>query len=121
MEIGRLPKLNSHETATFFHAEIVCRYGVPTAVRSDRGTEYAGRFQRYLDLMGVRHRYIATMNPRANGQVERMVRSVKAAIRRFTAHCKDGQWWEFLPDIARGLRVLPTRATGFSPHVLVFK
>ncbi len=44
VELGRLPKLNSHETAQFFHSEIVCRYGVPRAVRSDRGTEYAGRF-----------------------------------------------------------------------------
>ena len=61
------------------------------------------------------------MNPRANGQVERMIRSIKAALRRFAVHCADGKWWEFLPDIARGLRLIPTRATGYSPYIIVFK
>lgn len=39
---------DSHNTANWFHKEIICRYGVPTVVRSDRGTEYSGEFDLYL-------------------------------------------------------------------------
>lgn len=49
------------------------------------------------------------------------MRSVKELITRFLAFCPDGKWWEFLGDVARGLRVIPTRATGFAPFLLVFK
>jgi hypothetical protein len=58
---------DSYNTASWFHREVVCRYGVPTIVRSDRGTEYSGEFDLYLKGQGVEHRRIATMNPRANG------------------------------------------------------
>ena len=51
-------------------------------MRSDRGTEYSGAFDSYLQAQGVEHRRIATMNPRANGQVERMVGVIKSGIRR---------------------------------------
>ena len=31
------------------------------------------------------------------------------------------RWWECIGDVARGLRTIPTRSTGFSPHFVVFK
>lgn len=61
------------------------------------------------------------MNARANGQVERYVKVAKACIRLLQAECADIQWWELLPDVARACRLIPTRATGYSPFVLVFK
>ena len=61
------------------------------------------------------------MNPRVNVQVERMNGIVKSAIRKCTAACPGGKWWEFLADIARSVRLLPAWATSTSPHVLVFK
>ena len=121
IELGSLNNLNSHETSQWFHKNITCRYGVPYLVRSDRGSEYRGRFHRYLELTGVAHRYISTMNPRANGQAERMVRSVKEGLVRCLEGCPDAKWWEVLGDVARGLRMTPSRATGHSPYSLVFK
>lgn len=47
-EAGPVPHLNAHEVAVWFHKEVVCRYGVPAVVRTDRGSEYRGRFARYL-------------------------------------------------------------------------
>ena len=39
--------LDSYHAALFLHEEIICRFGYPTAVRVDRGSEYAGEFARY--------------------------------------------------------------------------
>ena len=61
------------------------------------------------------------MNPRANGQVERMIRTIKAGLRKIKANVPDGKWWEIYPDVIRGMRCLHSRATGYSPFLLVFK
>jgi hypothetical protein len=61
------------------------------------------------------------MNPRANGQVERMVKTIKSGIRRLVSHVEGSRWWENLPDVLRGMRCLNTRATGHSPYLLIFK
>lgn len=121
VEIGKLPHLTSHETAVWFHEAIVCRYGMPALVRTDRGPEYRGAFDRYLRENGVAHRLISTSHPRANGLVERQNRVVKATLRKFLAHCPGGRWWEVLGDVARAIRTLPTRTTKVSPYLLVFK
>ena len=46
---------------------------------------------------------------------------MKAGIRTFLGACEGGRWWECLGDVARGLRTIPARSTGFSPHFVVFK
>ena len=42
IELRALPHLNSFYTTQFFHEEVVCRYGVPAAIRCDGGMEYRG-------------------------------------------------------------------------------
>lgn len=121
VEGGALTSLSSYETATWFHTNITCRYGLPAVVRSDRGPEYRGAFDAYLKAAHIEHRLISTMHPRANGLVERQVRTVKAGFRRFFEMCPGGRWWEALPDILRATRVIPVRATGLAPHTVVFK
>ena len=37
---AKMIQLNSLNTAKFLHEEIVCRYGMPMAVRTDQGTEF---------------------------------------------------------------------------------
>ena len=46
---------------------------------------------------------------------------MKTGIRTFLGACAGGRWWECLGDVARGLRAIPSRGTGYSPHFLVFK
>ena len=48
IEAGTVTLKNSYEMAIWFHAHVVCRYGLPAVVRSDRGTEYSGAFDSYL-------------------------------------------------------------------------
>lgn len=67
VEAAAVRNVDSATTARFLHEHIICRYGVPGIVRTDRGVEYRGRFDRYLGELGVSHRLISTMHPRANG------------------------------------------------------
>ena len=49
------------------------------------------------------------------------MRTLKVGVRTFLGACEGGRWWECLGDVSRGLRVIPARSTGFSPHFVVFK
>ena len=46
-------QLNSLNAAKFLHEEIVCRYGMPTAVRTDQGTEFQKHFEAYCKRWGI--------------------------------------------------------------------
>ena len=61
------------------------------------------------------------MNPRANGMVERFNRTIKAGIRKLLGMSPDLRWWEVIPDVVRGMRVIAQRSTGASPYLLAFK
>ena len=34
---------------------------------------------------------------------------------------EDLEWWDLLPQVVRALRLIPCKATGYSPYVVVFK
>ena len=42
VELGTVIHLDSTNIARWFHANIICRYGLPGLVRTDGGTEYKG-------------------------------------------------------------------------------
>ena len=46
---------------------------------------------------------------------------IKVGIRKCLAAHLGSFWWEVLPEVLQGIRVLPARALPVSPHVLVFK
>ena len=48
VEIGRSAALTSFRTAKWFHEQVVCRYGTPYGLHTDKGTEYWGDFDKYL-------------------------------------------------------------------------
>ena len=53
MEIALLPTRSSADVNTWFHDQVVCRYGTPTAVQSDHGNKFKGDFKAYLKAWGV--------------------------------------------------------------------
>ena len=79
--------LDSRETAKFLYEEIVCRYGVPTFIRCDQDTEFEGDFSRLCVDLGIVRRCISSLNPRANGLIERYNREIKSGIRKMTTMC----------------------------------
>jgi hypothetical protein len=54
VEIASVPTKAAEETTKVFHENIICRYGIPTAIRTDRGTEYHGKFSEYCEYIGVK-------------------------------------------------------------------
>jgi Integrase core domain len=84
---------DSREMARFLWEEIICRYGVPYAIRRDQGREFEGDFRNLCNQLGIRLQTISTLHPRANGIVERYNRELKTGIRKLLALCSGAQWF----------------------------
>jgi Integrase core domain len=67
IEGGVVPNLKADTITTWFHDNVVCRYGVPQWVRTDRGSEFKADFEAYCASSGIIIRKISANNPRANG------------------------------------------------------
>ena len=118
--MGLLSRKDAATILYWFHNNVVCRYGTPLLVRSDRGTEFRGHFAAYLASIGVQQAYISTAHPRANGLVERYNACIKAGIQRLCSSLPGAEWSECIFDVVAGLRFLPVRS-GYTPYLLAFK
>ena len=122
LEMAALPDKSAARVVTWFHEQIVCRYGTPTAVRTDNGTEFLGDFDAYLRSWGIQHQLCSVRNPRANGLVERLNGTIKRGLRRFLTAMPHSYCWEYLQEVARACRMSCHPALGgVSPFFAVYK
>ena len=91
----------------------IAQFGVPLDITSDRGTQFTSSlWQSLAASLGVSLHRTTSYHPQANGLVERMHRSLKAALR---ARLADVQWMDHLPWVLLGLRTAPKEDLGCSP------
>ena len=69
--------------------------------------------------MGITHRRITVGNSKANGQVERTIRTLKEAIRRGMTRDPRSYWSNHLAPALAMLRFTPNSTTGLTPFSLV--
>lgn len=90
-------------------------------MQSDHGIEYGGNFERYLRLYGISQALTSIKYLCSNGYIEHINGCIRAKICRMMAAFKYGQWWEFLPNMVKALRVFPLIAIGVSPYFIMYK
>ena len=89
-------------------------FGVPDHVKTDNGPPFNGHeFCRFATTIGFKHGKITPLWPKANGEVERFMRTVGKAVKAITAN---GQHWrKQLPTFLRNYRSTPHPSTGVTP------
>ena len=98
---------------------IFSRVSVPVVCRTDNGPPFNGHeFARFARTMGFEHRKITPLWPRANGEVERFMRTLKKAVQ--TAQMESGSWKQELHRFLRHYRATPHSTTGQSPSELLY-
>ena len=59
-------------------------FGTPEIVKSDNGPPFQSEeFMKFADTVGFKHRKTTPLWPRANGEVERFVQTIKKMIKAF--------------------------------------
>ena len=70
---------------------IFSRQGVPDILKSDNGPPFNGHdFKNFAGYLGFKHRKITPLWPKANGEAERLVQTLKKNIR--IAHIEGKNW-----------------------------
>jgi hypothetical protein len=108
-----------------FLKSIVYRFGVPSRIITDNGTQFTSRlFQEYCEGIDTQLCFAFVAHPRSNSQVERANAEILRGLKTHTYDClkKHGaNWVDKLPFVLWGNRTTPTRATGETPFFLVYR
>ena len=99
--------------------KIFSEFGIPEVVRSDNGPPYNSQdFRDFADSLGFKHRKVTPLWPRANGEVERFMRTIKKAVN--TAKTESRPWKEELCKLLHNYRATPHTTTGRAPVTAMF-
>lgn len=100
--------------------KLTVHFGNPKRIISDRGTAFtSNEFREYCKKENIEHILITTGVPRANGQVERINRTLIPVLTKLTAS-KPDEWYKYLNQTQQYLNAVPSRSTGKTPFQLMF-
>jgi transposase InsO family protein len=96
----------------------ISRFGVPETITSDRGPQFTSNLWfKLCEMHHISHKQTTAYHPESNGDVERLHRCVKDALR---ACDTAATWSEELPFVLLGLRAQAKEDTGLSLAEAVF-
>jgi transposase InsO family protein len=119
VEAFPLKSKHAFVTASWLYNEILARWGKPEFLRCDHGAEWEAEFRRQCRQIGIVMNQGATGNSRANGQAERIIRSIKDVLRRFMTMERTAYWSDGLPYCLMALRHTPQASHRFPPFTVV--
>lgn len=93
-------------------------FGPPVQIIVDGGREFLGDFKIYCDRFGINIHAIAPGVSRANGQVERMMATLKNALVMIKNY-ETEQWHTVLDELQLAMNCTAHRVTGIAPLTLL--
>jgi transposase InsO family protein len=123
IEVRPLTSIGFEQAVAFF-TNIIHRFGVSNSIITDNGTQFTGKkFLDFCEDHHIRVDWAAVAHPMTNGQVERangmILQELKPRI--YNDLNKFGKRWiKELPSMVWSLRMMLSRATGFSLFFLVY-
>jgi hypothetical protein len=116
----------AEELATLFYTEIVCRYGIPKGIVSDRGSVFTSAYwSSFCYEAHMKRRLSTAYHPQTDGQTERQNQTLEQYLRCYCSEQQD-DWAELLPmaefasnnSVSATLQVSPAYALmGYNPSL----
>ena len=99
-----IPNITAETVAEAFVVSWISRFGVPSTITTDRGSQFeSALWDRLMQRLGVKRIRTTAYHPIANGLVERFHRQLKAALK---CQPTPSNWVEALPLILLGIRTV---------------
>ena len=100
--------------------QLFAAFGTSCVVKPDNGAPFNGEeFAKFAHVLGFKHRKVTPLWPRANGEVKRVVKTLKKCIK--AAKTERRNWRKALQAILRNYRTTLHATTGVAPAVLLLK
>ena len=118
---GKATKSDDAKTVVeFVKTNIFCRFGVPKALISDKGTHFCNKaLATLLKKYGVRHKVSTPYHPQTSGQAEISNRQIKAILEK-TVNLSRKDWSQKLDDALWAYRTAYKAPLGMSPYRIVY-
>jgi hypothetical protein len=101
-----------------FLSEVISAYGSPFRVITDKGTAFtAKKFRQFCRAHQINHVEVAVATPRANGQVERLNRSVLSALA--TTSKSEDTWDTVVNNVQFAINNTVNKTTNRTPSELL--
>jgi len=118
-EAKALKVANAETTTQFIYERIICRYGTPSIIQSDQGTNFVNKVIAQLtEKFRIRHKKSSPYHPQSNGLVERFNRSLCEGIAKVTEEIEE--WDDYIQPILFAYRVKELRILGTSPYKIIY-
>lgn len=99
--------------------KVFAMFGIPKIVKTDNGPPFnSSKFLDFAKYLGFTHRKITPYWPRANGEAERMMRTLNKTLR--AAHLEGIPRKQALSSFLRNYRATPHTTTGTAPAEALF-
>lgn len=119
VEIYAMPNQEAVTVAKTLVQEFFSRYGVPTCLHSDQGTNFESKlFDAMCTLLNIEKTRTTPFRPQSDGQSER---NIKTLIKMVSMTCeKQEDWDEHLPFLSMAYRATPHEASGVTPNFMMY-
>ncbi len=113
--------VKAETVAKAFYEEIICRYGAPQKLLSDRGQQFLSKIMKFTrELFGVQGVFTASWNPRCDGMTEKSNQTIQNSLSYLVNRDHD-DWDERLPTALFAYNTSPCfRSTDYTPYYLLF-
>ncbi|WKA05089.1 hypothetical protein VitviT2T_023074 [Vitis vinifera] len=118
VEAASYARLTSSGVDSFIRSHIICRYGVPHELISDRGVYFRAEVDTLVQRYSIRHHRSSAYRPQTNGAVEAANKNIKRILRRMVETSRD--WSENLPFALWAYRTSFHTSIGATPYSLVY-
>ena len=119
VECYALADQTAERVARTLVSEFIGRFGCPLELHSDQGRNFESRmFKEVCDLLKIVKTRTTPYRPSANGQVERMNRTILQILRCFIQGQQE-DWDLHLATVGMAIRSTVNRQTGFTPNFLM--
>ncbi|GJX09070.1 reverse transcriptase domain-containing protein [Tanacetum coccineum] len=117
-EAQALPTNDARVVITFLK-KLFCRFRMPIALISDRGTHFCNKImERTMKIYGVNHRFSTSYHPQTSGQVENTNRALKRILEK-TVKDNPAIWSRKLDGALWVFRTAYKTPTGTTPYKLI--
>lgn len=111
-------EMTAENTAITFLRHFCPHHGLPSAIVSDRGTQFVNAlWKRICELLKIIRRLSTAWHPETDGSTERMNQFLETYLRAYTSIAQDN-WVGLLPAAAMAINSRPSSSTQVSPFFL---
>jgi len=105
--------------ANFIFSNVICRYGAPQEILSDRGQAFTGEVMTILSkLCGISQKFTAGYHPQTNGLTERFNRTIQEVLSKFVNSAQTN-WDDLLQPAVFAYNTSIHSSTGYTPFEMV--